>query len=84
MPVDPQIQALLDQGTGVPATHTLPVRGRVYAEKLKAAGVTVAALRYDGVNHGFMFWVGVVDKANAAMNEACEWLRSVFGERGGA
>jgi len=25
MPVDPQIQALLDKGTGAPATHTLPV-----------------------------------------------------------
>ena len=25
MPLDPQIQALLDKGTGVPATHTLPV-----------------------------------------------------------
>jgi len=25
MAVDPQIQALLDRGTGVPATHTLPV-----------------------------------------------------------
>ena len=25
MPVDPQIQILLDKGTGVPATHTLPV-----------------------------------------------------------
>ena len=25
MPVDPQIQVLLDKGTGVPATHTLPV-----------------------------------------------------------
>src|ERR1700740_3605907 len=25
MPVDPQVQALLDKGTGVPATHTLPV-----------------------------------------------------------
>src|ERR1043166_1883117 len=25
MPVDPQIQLLLDKGTGVPATHTLPV-----------------------------------------------------------
>ena len=25
MPVDPQIQELLDKGTGVPATHTLPV-----------------------------------------------------------
>jgi hypothetical protein len=25
MSVDPQIQALLDKGTGVPATHTLTV-----------------------------------------------------------
>jgi acetyl esterase len=25
MPVDPQIRALLDRGTGVPETHTLPV-----------------------------------------------------------
>jgi len=25
-----------------------------------------------------MFWVGVVDKAGAAMNEACDWLRGVF------
>jgi acetyl esterase len=25
VPVDPQIQALLDRGSGVPATHTLPV-----------------------------------------------------------
>src|SRR4051794_30095620 len=25
MPVDPQIQALLDRGTGMPATHTLPI-----------------------------------------------------------
>ena len=52
--------------------------GELYAEKLKAAGVPVALSRYDGVNHGFMFWVGVVEKADTAMNEACEWLRSVF------
>jgi hypothetical protein len=25
-----------------------------------------------------MFWIGVVDKAGVAMNEACEWLRGVF------
>jgi len=29
---------------------------------------------YDGVNHGFMFRVGVVDKAGVAMSEAREWL----------
>jgi acetyl esterase len=52
--------------------------GELYAEKLKAAGVSVAISRYSGVNHGFMFWVGVVDKAGVAMDEACEWLRCVF------
>jgi acetyl esterase len=52
--------------------------GELYAEKLRAAGVPIALARYDGVNHGFMFWVGVVDKAGVAMNEACEWLRGVF------
>jgi acetyl esterase len=52
--------------------------GEFYAERLRAAGVRTALTRYDGVNHGFMFWVGVVDKAVVAMNEACEWLRGVL------
>ncbi|MGC2411662.1 MAG: alpha/beta hydrolase [Stellaceae bacterium] len=54
--------------------------GEIYAERLRAAGVPVVLSRYDGVNHGFMFWVGVVDKAGQAMNETCVWLRSVFAE----
>src|SRR5215471_19292175 len=38
-------------------------------------GVKDSALTpYDGVNHGFMFWVGVADKAGAAMSEICQWL----------
>ena len=52
--------------------------GEIYANKLRTAGVPTALSRYDGVNHGFMFWVGIVDKADAAMNEACEWLRDLF------
>src|SRR6202030_390980 len=36
--------------------------GEFYAEKLRVAGVPTVMARYDGVNHGFMFWVGVVDK----------------------
>ncbi len=55
--------------------------GELYAKKLGAAGVPTALTRYDGVNHGFMFWVGVVDQAGAAMNEACEWLRGVYAGR---
>jgi acetyl esterase len=52
--------------------------GELYAEKLRAAGVPTALTRYGGVNHGFMFWVGVVDKAGAAMSEACLWLHGKF------
>jgi acetyl esterase len=52
--------------------------GERYAEKLKAAGVPIAMSRYDGVNHGFMFWAGIVDKADVAMSEACAWLRRIF------
>ncbi len=54
--------------------------GELYAEKLRAAGVPTNLSRYDGVNHGFMFWVGVVDKAGTAMNEACGWLGGIFAD----
>jgi acetyl esterase len=52
--------------------------GDLYAERLKAAGVPTRLSRYDGVNHGFMFWVGNVEKAGTAMKEACAWLRGIF------
>src|ERR1700758_3520669 len=49
MPVDPQIQALLDKGTGVPATHTLPVdvaRGQYEARiALMASAAEIADVR---------------------------------------
>jgi len=55
--------------------------GELFAERLRASGVPTALSRYDGVNHGFMFWAGGVDKAGVAMNEGCEWLRRVFASR---
>src|SRR5258708_39147813 len=49
MPVDPQIQALLDRGTGVPATHTLavPVARAQYEARiaLMAKPAEIAAVR---------------------------------------
>jgi hypothetical protein len=30
------------------------------------------------MNHGFFFWVGIVDKAGAAMAESCTWLHEIF------
>ena len=52
--------------------------GEYYAEKLRAAGTPAVTSRWDGMNHGFFFWAGRVDKAGAAMAESCQWLRRIF------
>ena len=55
--------------------------GEDYAEKLRAAGTPAVTSRWDGMNHGFFFWAGRVDKADAAMAESCRWLRRIFNRR---
>ena len=52
--------------------------GEYYAAHLHEAGVPTQMKRWDGMNHGFFFWPGVVDKAGAAMDEACGWVRSLM------
>jgi acetyl esterase len=52
--------------------------GEAYAAKLRAAGTPATLTRWDGLNHGFLFWVGRVDKAGEAMGECCSWLRQVY------
>jgi len=71
--------------SGLPAALVVtaeydPLRdeGEYYAAKLRAAGTAATASRWDGMNHGFFFWVGRVDKAGDAMAESCAWLREVF------
>jgi acetyl esterase len=51
--------------------------GEYYAAKLRAAGTAATTSRWDGMNHGFFFWVGRVDKAGDAMAESCAWLREI-------
>ena len=46
--------------------------GEYYAEKLRAAGTPAVTSRWDGMNHGFFFWAGRVDKADEAMAESCQ------------
>ena len=55
--------------------------GEAYAAKLGEAGVTVACTRWLGLNHGFYFWAGKVDRCTTAMEEAAGWLREVFAGR---
>jgi acetyl esterase len=52
--------------------------GEAYAARLREAGTPATLSRWDGLNHGFLFWVGRVDKASAAMRECCAWLRRVY------
>jgi len=52
--------------------------GEYYADRLRQAGVPTEMKRWDGMNHGFLFWPGIVDRAGAAMDEACLWVRSVL------
>jgi acetyl esterase len=54
----------------------------LYGERLRAARVTVEISRRPGMNHGFLFWVGVVAAADAAMSEACAWARQAFQDAG--
>lgn len=49
-----------------------------YAARLRDAGVPAESLRFDGMNHGFLFWVGIVDTAGEAMRKCCAWLRLIL------
>ena len=46
--------------------------------RLRAAEVPTEITRFPGMNHGFLFWVGIVGGAGRAMAEACAWARQAF------
>lgn len=69
--------------TRLPATYVMtaeydPLRdeGERLAGKLAAAGVDTTCVRYADMNHGFMSWVGVIDRSAEALQAACRWLSS--------
>ena len=51
--------------------------GEAYADRLAAADVPVEVKRWEGMNHGFFNLPGLVNKATAAMDEACAWVRGL-------
>lgn len=70
---------------GLPAAYVVtggydPLRdeGEAYAARLREAGVPTQAVRYENMNHGFMFWVGLIDESTQAMNDACRWLKETL------
>jgi acetyl esterase len=57
-------------------------RGRILRREVKTAGVITALRRYDGVNHGLLFWSAFTDKAGTAwMSEGSRMAkRGVFAD----
>ena len=53
----------------------------LYGKRLKEAGVATEITRRPGMNHGFLFWVGLVGGADSAMADACAWGRRIFRQR---
>ncbi len=50
----------------------------LYGERLRAVGVPTEITRRAGMNHGFLFWVGLVAGADVALAAACAWARRNF------
>ena len=71
--------------SGLPPAYVItaeydPLRdeAEAYADALTRAGVATKMRRWDGMNHGFFFFPGLVDKASAALDDSCDWLKGVF------
>jgi acetyl esterase len=52
--------------------------GEAYGEALRAAGVPVEIIRYDGMVHGFMRMGKLVDRAHDALADGAEALKKAF------
>jgi len=86
-PADPSISPMrADDLTGVAQALVItaeydPLRdeGEAYAAKLRAAGVDVETMRYEGLIHGFFGCPGVFETSRDAMALVGTALRRAFG-----
>jgi acetyl esterase len=75
-----------DDLAGLPPAYVVtaeydPLRdeGERFAQRLTQAGVPTTLIRYADMNHGFMSWVGIIDRSGEALDAACAWLRKTTG-----
>jgi acetyl esterase len=80
-------QATIEQLRGLPPTVVLVVatdvlrdEGEAYAAKLRAAGVPVTTVRYDGISHDFMMLdpLSQTNATRAALTQATGLFRNAF------
>lgn len=82
---DPRVSPLLADGLiGLPPAYFLlggadPLHdcAAAYAEKLKAAGVSVTVADYPGMMHDFVFLQSLLPQAAPALEAAAGWLRGL-------
>lgn len=81
--VSPDVSPLLIPDlTGMPSALVItaghdPLRdeGRIYAERLRGAGVAAVYADYPGTFHGFMSFIGALPVGHEAIRRAAEWLQ---------
>ena len=56
----------------------LRAEGEQFAQVLRATGIDVDLRRFDGVSHGFATMIGLIAKAESALDYAAERLRNAF------
>ena len=59
-------------------TPPLRDQGEIYAEKLRAAGVTACVKRYEGMIHGFFHMAAMIDGGGEALQYAGEAVAQVL------
>lgn len=84
---DPRLSPLRAKTfTGLPPAYVITAQydvlrdeGRLYAEKLKEAGVKVTHVNYDTLIHGFFTMAGIIPAARPAIADAAKAVKAALG-----
>ena len=78
----------MDTPVGLPAAYVMVAEfdvlrdeGEAFARRLEASGIETVMRCQAGMNHGFLKYTGTIEEADAAMEDACRWLRRVLANK---